>query len=118
VTRTAPSTVDIDPGGLLVSAAASACGAASPDINVCATTTGITTTDSVLVTFTTQAGAVTVALQSTDGTHWTGTIPRSAGYRFAAGTQKFVFTAAQIVDPASGNVGSTAAVQSGTVSFQ
>jgi len=73
-----------------------------------------------LVTFTTQAGAVTIALQPSDGTgnHWSGTIPRSAGYRFSAGTQKFVFTGAQIVDPASGNVGSTAAGQSGTVSFQ
>ena len=109
ITGTAPSTVDIDPGGLL-----------NADVTISASTTGITTTDSVLVTFTTQAGAVTVALQpsGSSGNSWTGTIPRSAGYRFSAGTQKFVFTAAQIVDPASGNVGSTAAAQSGSVSFQ
>jgi type II secretory pathway pseudopilin PulG len=109
ITGIAPGTVDIDPGGLL-----------NADVNVTATTSGITTTDSVLVTFTTQAGAVTIALQPSDGTgnHWSGSIAKSAGYRFQAGTQKFVFTAAQIVDPASGTVGSTAAAQSGTVSFQ
>ena len=109
ISGVAPSTVDIDPGGLL-----------NADVSISATTTGIATTDSVLVTFTTQAGAVTIALQPSDGTgnHWTGTIPRSAGYRFSAGPQRFVFTAAQVVDPASGNVGSTAAVQSGPVSFQ
>ena len=110
ITGVAPSSVDIDPGGLLN----------ADIININATTTGITTSDSVLVTFTSQAGAVTLALQPTDssGNHWTGTIPKSGGYRFSAGTQRFVFTAAQIVDPASGNVGSTAATQSGTVSFQ
>jgi type II secretory pathway pseudopilin PulG len=109
ITATAPATVDIDPGGVL-----------KADVNISAQTTGITTNDSVLVTFTTQAGAVTIALQPSDGTgnNWTGSIARSAGYRFQAGTQKFVFTAAQISDPASGSVGSTAAVQSGTVSFQ
>jgi len=103
------STVDIDPGGLL-----------NADVPISATTTGITTNDSVLVMFLTQGGAVTVALQPSDssGNHWTATLARSAGYRFSAGTQKFVFTAAQVVDPASGNVGSTAAAQSGTVSFQ
>src|SRR5438270_14714 len=70
ITGVAPSSVDIDPGGLL-----------NADINISATTTGITTSDSVLVTFTSQAGAVTLALQPTDssGNHWTGTIPKSGG---------------------------------------
>jgi hypothetical protein len=62
---------------------------------------------------------VTIALQPSDGTgnNWTGSIARAAGYRFSAGTQRFVFTALH-VDSTSGNVGSTAAAQSGTVSFQ
>ncbi len=108
ITGTAPSTVDIDPGGLL-----------NADATLSATTTGIALTDSVFVTFTTQSGAVTIALSASDGTgnHWTGTIARSAGYRFSAGTQRFAFTAVH-VDSSSGNVGSTAVGQSGTVSFQ
>jgi prepilin-type N-terminal cleavage/methylation domain-containing protein len=108
ITGSAPSTVDIDPGGLL-----------NADISISAQTTGVAVTDSVFVTFATQSGAVTIALQPSDGTgnNWTGSIARAAGYRFSAGTQRFVFTALH-VDSTSGNVGSTAAAQSGTVSFQ
>src|SRR5436305_1614052 len=50
ITGTAPSSVDIDPGGLL-----------NVDVAVSAQTTGIAATDSVFVTFATQAGAVTIA---------------------------------------------------------
>jgi prepilin-type N-terminal cleavage/methylation domain-containing protein len=118
-----PSSVAVGAGGALVD-----------DIDVEVKTTNITSADTVTMSFLTQAGSVTVALQPKSGTtcadsatavdgvecYWTGRIAKTEGYRFTAGAQqKFFFGAQQVVDtlnPASIDKGSTGATSS-TVQF-
>jgi hypothetical protein len=120
----APSNVALDSGGGLVS-----------DVVVKVDTTNITNVDTVSVNFLTQAGSVGVVLTHDPATpacpgsdtavpgepcSWIGTIAKSAGYRFAAGQQKFYFGAAQVLDtvnPSTIDKGSTGAAVTGTVTF-
>lgn len=104
-----------------------AAGALKADVSVSAVTKNVTSTDSVSFSFQTLSGSVTVFMQpdpnqtcTTDACTWKGTIPTSAGYAFAGGTQSFYFMAAQDVnpDPASVDKGSTVAQASSSVTFQ
>lgn len=112
---TVPSSVAINPDGGLKN-----------DLNVSVVTKNVTTSDDVSVSLQAVSGQVTVFLQadttqpcSTTSCTWKGTIPVSAGYRFAGGSQKLYFTASQVVstDPTSVDQGSTAAAASSSVSF-
>lgn len=114
----APGTVDIDEAGALLA-----------DVTVRAETENVTDADTVTVSFVTQAGVVSVLLQpdpspvcptpatATPGVQcrWTGTISRTAGYRFAAEEQRFYFGARQVNQAGTIDTGSTAAKQSSSV---
>ncbi len=115
---TAPSTVDIDEAGALVN-----------DIPVTAQTTNVTSSDTVIVSFITQGGAVSVILVPGAGCppaatfvpgttcSWTGSISRTAGYRLAASPQKFYFTARQVNEAGTIDQGSTAVAATASVTF-
>jgi type II secretory pathway pseudopilin PulG len=105
---TAPSSVGI-----------TASGALKANVAVSVITQNVTVTDSVSFAFETLAGSVTVFMQPNEATctiaacTWQGTIPTSAGYAFAGGSQYFYFIAAQDVnpDPLSVDKGSTVATK-------
>jgi prepilin-type N-terminal cleavage/methylation domain-containing protein len=103
-----PTTARTDTAGLL-------CG----DVTIAATTSNLTPSDSVTVSFQTLAGPYTVALASGNGTAWSGVVPASAGYRFPAGSQQLYVTAAQAYAPTASppQYGSTAAAASPAVTF-
>ena len=103
-----PTAAHTDSAGLL-------CG----NLTVSATTSNLTPSDSVTVSFQTQAGPATVALSSTNGSAWSGVVPVSAGYRFPAGSQSLYVTAAQAyaTTASPAEYGSTAAVASSAVTF-
>lgn len=78
------------------------------DVAISATTSGLTTADSVVVGFSTldggQPSQQTLALTTTDGTTWTGAIPSGGTpHIFGNGSQILVFTAVRKSD---GKVGS------------
>lgn len=112
-TVSAPATVDIDEAGALVG-----------DIAVTAETTNVTAADTVSVSFLTHAGVVSVILApsatcpvpsaASPGVicTWSGTISRTAGYRFAAEPQPFYFGARQVLEAGTIDQGSTAAAVS------
>jgi hypothetical protein len=112
VTGTAsPLSVPLDPDGTIQS---------GTTLAVAATTTNVTVSDSVTVRLETLAGSTLIALTPdsscgpTPGTVcnlWSTTITPSAGYRFAAGSQRFYFTAQQVIGNPP-DIGSTAATQS------
>jgi prepilin-type N-terminal cleavage/methylation domain-containing protein len=105
-----PSAPRIDSAGLLCSGIGMTLSAAASNL---------APSDSVTATFQTLGGPYSVALASTDGTTWTGTIPTSAGYRFSSGSQPVYITAAQAYAPTANppSYGSTAAAPSTPVSF-
>jgi hypothetical protein len=108
VTSVTPSAPHVDSSGAL-------CG----QLALNATTTNTTLSDTLTASFETLNGPYTVQLTSSDGSHWTGALSPSTGYRFAAGTANVYFTAAQIYAPAGtpAEYGSTAAVLSPTITF-
>lgn len=87
-------------------------GELSSDITVTAHTKNVTSSDSVTVSFLTQAGSKTVALSLKANTtcadsatagpnedcHWVGVIAKSDGYRFNPGMQTLYLTAQQVDD--------------------
>jgi type II secretory pathway pseudopilin PulG len=112
---TVPSSVAINPDGSLKN-----------DINVSITSKNMTTLDDVSVSLQAVSGLFSVFLQpdltqscTTSSCVWKGTIPASAGYKFAGGPQKFYFTGEQVVSPLPLSVdkGSTVATASGSVTF-
>jgi hypothetical protein len=98
------SGVKITPGGALVPAT----------VDLAVTTTNATEADSVQAVFPTRAGAVTAELTTsscpvTQATcHWSGTIPREAGYSFTTGTKLIHFTVSQAYTVAGSGSTSTA----------
>ena len=103
-----PTSPRIDPAGLLCS-----------DLTVTATASNLTASDSVVASFQTLAGPVSVALASADGSSWTTVIPAAAGYHFPAGSQPVYVTAAQAYTPTASppKYGSTVAAASAPLAF-
>lgn len=104
-TLTVPPTADIDPGGIL-----------QADVDVVAITKNVLEHHQVTMVFQTQSGAHSIVLRRDPAAtcdastcRWTGKVAKSAGYRFAAGGQKFYFTAAQALGPTPPDNGSTGA---------
>ncbi len=113
----APSlgSVTVTPGSPHIDSAGLLCG----DLTVTATATNLAASDSVTAGFQTLAGPYSVSLASTNGGAWTGVIPASAGYHFAAGSQPVYVTAAQAYAPTASppEYGSTAATASTPLTF-
>lgn len=110
---TVPSTVALTPSGAL-----------KADFSVTAVTKNVAVTDQVQIILATLAGAQALDLRPDTSTctdsdcKWTATIPKSAGYSFAAGTRKLAFVAAQDrLPPPSISQGSTASALSTDVKF-
>lgn len=92
-------------------------GELSSDITITAHTKNVTSSDSVTVSFLTQAGSKTIALSLKANTlcadsasappntdcHWVGVIAKSDGYRFNPGAQTLYLTAQQVDDNISPN---------------
>lgn len=101
----APSTVDIDPSGVLLS-----------DFAVTATTERLTSTDKVRIIFQTQSGAYSLPLLATGCTGsectWSTTVQQANALRFPAGPQYLFFTASQSDAPFSTAAQRTTAVVS------
>src|SRR5207248_3241567 len=107
----APLTVPLDPDGSMQ---------AGTSLGITATTTNVTVSDAVTVSFQTLAGSVLIALTpssscgTTPGTvcnSWSTTIAPSAGYRFGSGSQRLYFATEQVIGNPP-DIGSTAATQS------
>lgn len=101
ITPGAIGTVQIGSGGELLG-----------DVTFEVATKNVTASDSVTLSFLTEAGSISVGLQTKAGTtcpdsttttygftcQWVGRIEDSGGYRFTSGLQSFYFSAQQILD--------------------
>ena len=108
-----PSSVALTPSGAL-----------KADFAVTAYTKNVAATDQVQLILATLSGAHALDLRPDTSTctetscKWTATIPKSAGYVFAAGSRPLAFIAAQDrLPPPSISQGSTASALSSSVSF-
>lgn len=104
------------------------------DIDVEVSTKNVTSADTVMLSFLTRSGTMTVALQAKAGTtcpgpdtattgapcSWTGTVATTEGHSFSPGSQSFYFAAQQVLDtvnPLTIDKGSTGVAPPQAVTF-